>query len=300
MLLDDEEQTIGIASASIKAARQGDKCISDRTYFVDTLGINEEEKAALLEDSRNRTDIDPVVKFLVGATCGRLYSPLIGNLHAYPIPELRLPKGQDQLFLDLGCNWGRWCIAAAQKGYRPVGIDPSLGAVLAARRVSHQLGLQAKFVVADARHLPFPERFFDIVFSYSVLQHFSLENVRYTLQEISRVLKSGGRSLIQMANSLGLRSQLNLAKRRWRGANGFEVRYWSAGELLGTFGQLIGPSTLSVDGYFGLGIQPGDRDMLPRKYQLIVRTSEGLRALSKRAPLIVRFADSLYVSSVRE
>jgi SAM-dependent methyltransferase len=299
MLLDDEEQTLGVAGASIKAAKAGGYT-SDQTYFVETLGINEDEKAALLVDARNQTDIDPVVKFLVGATCGRLYSPLIGNLNAYPIPELRLPRASGQLFLDIGCNWGRWCVAAAQKGYKAVGIDPSLGAVLAARRVSKQLGIEAKFVVADARHLPFPERFFDIVFSYSVLQHFSRENVRHTLQETSRVLKAGGRSLIQMANSFGLRSQLHLAKRHWRKPHGFEVRYWSASELLGTFSQLIGPSTLSVDGYFGLGIQPSDRHLLPRKYQLIVGSSERLRAWSLGAPWIVRFADSLYVSSVRE
>ena len=36
--------------------------------------------------------------------------------------------------LDLGSSWGRWSIAAARKGYSVVGLDPSLGAVLAARR----------------------------------------------------------------------------------------------------------------------------------------------------------------------
>lgn len=296
MLLDDEEQTLGVAAASIKAARENGQRPAEQNYFVDTLGISEDEKAELC---RNPTaaGIDPVVKFLVGATCGRLYRPLIGNLTAYPIPELRLPEGRGRLFLDIGCNWGRWCVAAARSGYQAIGIDPSLGAVLAARRVSEQLGIQAKFVVADARHLPFPERLFDVVFSYSVLQHFSRENVHYTLQEIAHVLKAGGTSFIQMANSFGLLSQLHQAKRRWRSANDFEVRYWSSAELRKMFGQLIGPSTLSVDCYFGLGIQTGDREMLPRRYRLVVAVSDRLRALSLRAPGIRRFADSLYVSS---
>ena len=46
-------------------------------------------------------------------------------------------------------------MSAAKKGYRAVGIDPSLGAVMAARRVARQLGLEIKCIVGDARFLPF-------------------------------------------------------------------------------------------------------------------------------------------------
>jgi SAM-dependent methyltransferase len=229
-----------------------------------------------------------------------LYRSLIGKIQSYPIPELRLPRGDGQFFLDLGCNWGRWCIAAGQIGYTPVGIDPSLEAVRAARRLSNELGLDAIFVVADARYLPFAKESFDVVFSYSVLQHFNHENVRKTLGEVARVLRIGGTSLIQMANLFGIRSQCHVAKRRWRTASNFEVRYWRPTELRKTFGQLIGPSELSVDGYFGLGIQPSDLRLLPRRYQLVVRASESLRRLSSRAPWIGRFADSLYVKSICE
>ena len=35
--------------------------------------------------------------------------------------------------LDIGCSWGRWSLAAAARGYDAVGIDPSLGAIMAAR-----------------------------------------------------------------------------------------------------------------------------------------------------------------------
>ena len=45
---------------------------------------------------------------------------------------LDLPRGP---LLDIGCSWGRWSLAAARKGYSVVGIDPSLGAVMAARRI---------------------------------------------------------------------------------------------------------------------------------------------------------------------
>src|SRR2546421_318531 len=80
---------------------------------------------------------------------------LLGELDSYPIPELRLPAGDGRRLIDVGCSWGRWSIAAARKGYRVVGIDPSLGAIIAARRVSESLGLPIRYVVGDARYLPF-------------------------------------------------------------------------------------------------------------------------------------------------
>jgi uncharacterized protein YbaR (Trm112 family) len=297
MLLGEERQTIGVSHASILAARNADARDPLDPYFVKTLGINDQERAALLADTTSSSEVDPVVRYLVGATCGLLYKDLISRLSSYPIPELRLPNGHGELFLDIGCNWGRWCIAAGQKGYLPVGIDPSLGAVLAARRVSQSLGVGAKFVVADARHLPFLAQTFGVVFSYSVLQHFSKADVRSTLAEIARVIRADGLSLIQMANALGLRSQYHLARRRWRDGEDFEVRYWRPQELRKNFSELIGPSSLASDGYLGLGIQRGDAGLLPLKYRLVIQVSQALVELSARAKWVVNFADSLFVTS---
>src|SRR2546427_192307 len=118
-------------------------------------------------------EVEPSVQGSIAATCGHLYRHLVDGLPRYPIPELRLPPGNGALFLELGSNWGRWCIAAGRLGYEPVGIDPSLESIRAASRVARRLGVQAHYVVADARRLPFPDDLFDVVFSYSVFQHFA-------------------------------------------------------------------------------------------------------------------------------
>ena len=89
------------------------------------------------------------------ATNGLLYRHLVGKLTRAPIPILSLPEGAGRILLDVGCSWGRWSIAGAQQGYLAVGIDPSLGAVLAAKRLAGRFGLQAAFVVGDATALPF-------------------------------------------------------------------------------------------------------------------------------------------------
>jgi SAM-dependent methyltransferase len=301
LLLDDKEQTIGIAEASLANARQfASGHAPDDRFFTSTLGINEEEKRGVLaEAGQDNPAIDPVVKFMIGATNGMLYQNLIGKTKNYAIPELRLPRGESRRLLDIGCNWGRWSIAAARLGYRPVGIDPSLGAVLAARRVSRQLGLTADFVVGDARFLPFSDGYFDTAFAYSVIQHFSKEDARISLAEIGRVLKPGGESLIQMPNTFGARCLFHQMKRGFRSPVRFEVRYWTIPELRRAFCSAIGPTRLSVDCFFGIGLQAADLHLMPGNRRALIRTSEFLRCVSKRMPLLSYTADSIYVSSVK-
>lgn len=275
LLLDDVEQTQWVADASLKKARE-----PAQTSPVVSTG-----------------EVHPFVQDAVAATSGFLYKPLVGELTAYPIPPLRLPPGQGQSLLDIGCNWGRWTIAAAQAGYAAIGIDPNLDAVLAARSVARDLHIDAAFLVGDARYLPFRDGAFDTVFSYSVIQHFSKPNAKRALGEVRRVLSSDGLSLIQMPNRWGVRSLYHQARRSFREGQGFDVRYWSPHELESTFRDLIGPSMLSVDGFLGLGIQPSDIRFLPPKYQVVVRISEAFRALTEYVPWLTNVADSLYITS---
>jgi 2-polyprenyl-3-methyl-5-hydroxy-6-metoxy-1,4-benzoquinol methylase len=256
-----------------------------------------DDKSSSSTSVMDPNSVDPYVQENVVRTCGQLYKPLVHSLHRYPIPEIPLPKVTGKYLLDIGCNWGRWCVAAANKGYTPVGIDTSLDAILAAQRIARQLCVPAKYLVADARYLPFRLGCFDVVFSYSVLQHFSKEDTALALMSIARVLKPGAKSLVQMANRYGLRSLYNRAKRKLAEPKGFEVRYWKPSEINRTFEATIGPSRLQADAYFGLGIQTADRDLLPRRYRLVVASSELLKVLSRRLSWLVRLADSIYVQS---
>lgn len=304
MILADLEQTGPIGSASselLQLVYQESEQKYKDDYFLDTLSLGGEHMAALKRaiETAQLGEVDPVVRYMVSETCGNLYRPLVGRLSTYPIPELRLPEGRGKLHLDLGCSWGRWSVAASRKGYQPIGVDFSLGAVLAARRVCSHIGAQGVFVVADVRYLPFRSGLFDVVFSYSVLQHFSKEDAKMALREAARVLKEDGASLIQMANALGLRSLQLQMRRRFREGRGFEVRYWTLPELRRTFSQLLGPSSVSADAYGGLGIQRSDIRMLTPARRMLVHCSELLRKLSTHLPWMRYFADSLYVRSIR-
>ena len=241
--------------------------------------------------------IDEYVQNEVPYTSGILYFSIQHKLKRYPIPVLRLPEGNGETLLDIGCNWGRWTIAAAQKGYKAIGIDPSLDAVRAARRVSRQLGVDPDFVVGDARFLPFADDSFETVFSYGVLQHFSKQNARTSLKEVGRVLKADGRSLLQMPNKFGIRSFYQRWRRGFAEGEGFDVRYWSPAELMEAFETQFGKTEMTADCYFGLGIQAADVDLMPLRYKMVVYSSEALRGVSRAFTPLVRLADSLYLES---
>lgn len=235
-----------------------------------------------------------VQKWLV-KTCGNLYRALKGNATSYPIPQLRLPEGAGKVLLEVGCNWGRWIVAAARRGYRCVGIDPSLEALIAAQMVCRDLGVKADFVVADARHLPFRPGSMDVVFSYSVLQHFSRPDALASLREVGRVLSRPGTCLIQMPNKFGLRCLYHQARQGFSEGSKFEVRYWTLPELRRTFAREIGPPLVTVDGFFGLGVQFSDVTLLPPFERSVVRLSECLRQGSLRCPSLAWLADSVFL-----
>jgi SAM-dependent methyltransferase/uncharacterized protein YbaR (Trm112 family) len=295
LLIEEAVQTHSAALATLKAKAE------DGPWYFETLGCSPAERIAIASEtaSHDKRLVDPVASWLIAATNGRLYTHLVGRLSSYPIPNVRLPESEGRTLVDVGCNWGRWSLAAARKGYRVIGIDPSLGAIAAARRVAKELGIAATFIVGDARYLPLPNASLDTCFSYSVFQHFEKSDARTALKEISRVLKTKGLSLIQMPNTIGIGNLRHEVKRGFRKAREFEVRYWTPGELISTFTELIGESRLTVDGFFGLGIQTSDVEHLSRRSRLIVRTSEQLRAFSQYLHLLNYLADSLYVSSVR-
>lgn len=246
-------------------------------------------------DTFNGQGIHPQVQAMVASTGGFMYANL--ELRDYPIPTLRWEPGEGRTLLDIGCNWGRWTVAAAKAGYRAVGLDPHLVSLRAAKHVAKQAGVDVQFVCGDARKMPFHQDVFDRAFSYSVVQHFSKPDARVILKESARVLRPGGQTLVQMPNRAGVRSFYHLARRRFSEGQRFDVRYYSVDELLRTFAETVGPSTVSIDGYFGLGIQPDDLSIMPFSRRIIIHASERLRKLAKKWRFLRKYADSLYVTS---
>ena len=244
--------------------------------------------------------VDDYVQREIPHTSGTIYLSLQNVLTRYPIPELRLPNGGGKTFLDVGCNWGRWSFAALQKNFRVVGVDVSLKACLAAKRVARQLNAETDFIVADARFLPFAADSFDTAYSALVLQCFSKPNMHLAFDEISRTVKTNGTVLIQMANKYGVLALYRQLRRGWREAEKFEVRYWTPAELKRTFEEKFGETLLTAECFFGQGMQASDVDLLPPKYKMMVNSSEFIKKISRLIKPLTKFADSVYLESINE
>ena len=117
-------------------------------------------------------------------------------LRALEILEIQPPA----LFLDVGCGTGLSMQVLNEQGFEGVGIDIAEPMLAIAR----QKGLKVK--KADFTiEIPFDSNHFDFVVSISTLQwifhgfkpEVILEKCKRTAAEIHRVLKPGGRAIIQ-------------------------------------------------------------------------------------------------------
>jgi SAM-dependent methyltransferase/uncharacterized protein YbaR (Trm112 family) len=294
-LCPEKEQSLKLAYASLRAAETG----VGGPFYLDTLGsLSATERRIVEQDLCRGVAIDPVISWRVLATSGYGYSSLRGKLKSYPIPEIKLdPTNHGQWLLDVGCNWGRWSLSAARKGWCVVGIDPSLGALMAARRMAAAEERKIALVCGDARFMPFKAGAFDAVFSYSVLQHFDEGEVEIILAEIARVLGSGGVSEIQMAHRYGIRSMYHRMRSNYAQFDRFRVRYWSLSKLQRVFEQQIGPSIVSPEAFGGLGLLFSDRKSVPFAIRIVITISEILKRLTKVLPALRYLADSVFVHS---
>lgn len=242
--------------------------------------------------------VDGWVQEWIVTTGGNMYRDLVGRLVRYPVPEFPL-AGQGEVLIDVGCGWGRWSLAAVRSGFQVIGIDRNFEAIQAARRVAHQLGLAATFVVGDARNLPIASQSMDAAFSYSVLQHLSRPHAARSIASIGRVLKPDGRFLIQMAAQHGPRAILEHTARRFRSGGGNGVRYWALPALRACVETHIGLAQIDADGFFSLNPRVEDRELLRRGARAVVTVSRALTAATRYVPALTAFADSVWISARR-
>jgi ubiquinone/menaquinone biosynthesis C-methylase UbiE len=119
-----------------------------------------------------------------------------------PLPAVvefadHLKNHQASRVLDLGCGAGRHTIVLAKEGFQVTGLDVSETALN---------DLQGRLDKADitnvtlVRHemieLPFVDEYFDGVVCTNVLHHGTINDIRKTVTELYRIMKTGSHSLI--------------------------------------------------------------------------------------------------------
>jgi len=116
-----------------------------------------------------------------------------------------------QKILDFGCGIGLQSYLLAKNGYEVYGLetveDKSLDGFLKGKADEHKRTrdesmknvwkliknkVNVKFQFYDGTHIPFADEYFDVVFTYAVIEHIPPEEANNILKEIRRISKKNG------------------------------------------------------------------------------------------------------------
>jgi SAM-dependent methyltransferase/uncharacterized protein YbaR (Trm112 family) len=195
-------------------------------------------------------------------------------------------------------------VAAAQKGYTPIGIDIKIEPCEATLTVLRDMQLKGYTVVADLQAIPFKDEVFDKVWSFSVIQHTHRKRAYNCLKEIHRILKTGGSCKLEFPLRNGLWNSKVIAKRditdNEDDFNSWCVRYYDIAELKAWGKDIFANFSFQNHCYFGIGILPIDLQYIKWYYKPIVITSLVLNQLSKIATPLKYISDSVYVEMTKK
>ena len=100
--------------------------------------------------------------------------------------------------LEVGCGIGLDSLQMAKQGLTVTAVDLTDVAIDTVRDRFSSLGIPGEFRVSDATSLPFEDNSFDYVYSFGVLHH--AQDTAASINEVHRVLKSGGEAKIMLYN----------------------------------------------------------------------------------------------------
>lgn len=131
-----------------------------------------------------------------------------------------LDASKDMKVLDVCCGQGRHSFEFYKRGYTNMcGLDRSSYLIAKARQKAKLTDVPIKFKEGDARKLPFKENSFDIVMilgnSFGYFE--SMADDLAVLHQIRRVLKPGGKLLLDVADGNFLKT--NFKARSWEWIN---------------------------------------------------------------------------------
>jgi len=128
------------------------------------------------------------------------------------LPLKKFVKNGDKV-LDVGCGTGR--LYHLFKDFQPleyIGIDQSEGQI----EVARELLPGVNFAIGEMTKLSFADNEFDVVFCVATFHHLSDEKSRLkALQEMKRVLKTGGHLLMTNWNLFSEWSSAKAKKNKW-------------------------------------------------------------------------------------
>lgn len=241
-----------------------------------------------------------IVQQQVAATNGIHYIDRIGKLKNYPIFSLPVKNASEkQIMLDIGCGWGRWMLGAANKNYLPIGIDLRLEFCKTARQTLIKNGKSGYTVVADLQNLPFDNNIFDLIWSFSVIQHTHKSRLENCLTHVNRILKPDGSVKLEFPSKTGIYNRIVNVKREMENAqdiNSWSVRYYTISDYKNILSNFLTNLKVLNHSFLGIGILPEDLKYVSFKNKLVVIISLIGSFLVKIIKPLIFLSDSIYIT----
>jgi ubiquinone/menaquinone biosynthesis C-methylase UbiE/uncharacterized protein YbaR (Trm112 family) len=243
-----------------------------------------------------------IVPQQIASTNGLHYVELVNNIKYYPRYNLPVPRARkNEIMLDIGAGWGRWLVAGADKGYIPVGIDFNLGFCQAVQKTLVAHRKRGYIICSDLQDLPFQDNVFDLVWSFSVLQHVHQKKLISSLQHMNRILAPGGFTWLEFPNKYGLRNRIGPAMaQNDDNFDSMQVRYYSIEEYRKMFLDVFKNFRFKSHSFFGIGVLPEDLKYVSWKKKPLVAISLFFSGLSKLIPGMKNWSDSIYLISKKK
>jgi hypothetical protein len=242
--------------------------------------------------------IHPEVQALISSTNGRHYLDKINKLKSYPVYDLPVkPAESDSLMLEIGSGWGRWLVAGANKNYIPIGLDIHHHFCETCRHVLRDHNKSGYFVAGDLEHLPFTHGIFDLVWSFSVIQHTHIRKLRGCLLGISKMLHHQGFAKLEFPNKNGIHNRVHLkeAEKTRDDYESLNVRYYTLEEYDTIFREYFPFVKIENHSFLGIGIVPEDLKYVSFKNKLVCLASLAGSMVTNIIPALKNFSDSVYV-----
>lgn len=173
--------------------------------------------AAAVKIRRSR----PAGRYVPGAMPGRIGSALNSYLNRplYALMAAALNPAPDDVLLDVACGSGVFLAEYAVGAGRVAGIDLSEPKVELARRRLHDriIGGTAEVVHGDARSLPWKDAVFSAVTSMDAWGFVLFPDPAPVLSEMHRVLRPGGRLVVQLGYNVPDEAQPQTLRAKLRG-----------------------------------------------------------------------------------
>jgi SAM-dependent methyltransferase len=172
--------------------------------------------------------------------------------------------------VELGCGTAYFSAMLAQRGARPVGVDPTPAQLATARRMMERTGINFPLVEAPGERVPLPDASFDLAFSEFGASLWA--DPAQWVPEAARLLRPAGR-LVFMTNSFLAylcgtdagstsetlqRPQFGAYRVQWPGETGIEY-YLSHGDWI----DLLRASGFEIERLIELQAPP---DAVPHEY----------------------------------